>query len=87
MSAKKTFCLSDILRDFKKFTFNQIIKAISENEKESLKNWLLWIVKEAGKRNQRNENYQFGVQDIYPIECAVKEILDSRPKYVHQNPV
>ena len=33
--------LSDILRDFKKFTSKQIIKAIQDNEHESRKAWML----------------------------------------------
>jgi len=33
--------LSDIIRDFKKYTATQIVKAIAANEKESRKDWLL----------------------------------------------
>ncbi|WP_205314303.1 transposase [Pedobacter namyangjuensis] len=33
--------LSDIIRDFKKFTSKAIFKAIEENHRESRKNWLL----------------------------------------------
>ena len=33
--------LSDILRDFKKFTSKQIITAIENNKLESRKNWIL----------------------------------------------
>ena len=36
--------LSDILRDFKKYTATQIVKAIANNEKESRKQWLLWLL-------------------------------------------
>jgi REP element-mobilizing transposase RayT len=41
VSAKEPNKLSDILRDFKKFTSSQILKAIAENNKESRKNWML----------------------------------------------
>ena len=37
--------LSDIIRDFKKFTASQIVNAILENTKESRKSWLLWLLK------------------------------------------
>ncbi|MEM6737301.1 MAG: transposase, partial [Bacteroidota bacterium] len=37
--------LSDIIRDFKKYTSSQIFKAIEKNEKESRKRWLLWLLK------------------------------------------
>jgi putative transposase len=41
--------LSDILRDFKKFTASKIIKAIESNPKESRKKWLLWLLKKDNK--------------------------------------
>ncbi|MDA0196650.1 MAG: transposase [Bacteroidetes bacterium] len=79
--------LSDLLRDFKKFTSAQIISAIEDNVHESRGNWMLWIFKKAGETNKRNENYQFWQQDNHPIECSSKEILDSRMNYLHENPV
>ena len=51
--------LSDIIRDFKKFTSAKIINAIMENTKESRRNCMLWIFKKAGKNNECNNNYQF----------------------------
>ncbi|MDR3680639.1 MAG: hypothetical protein P4L41_11800 [Flavipsychrobacter sp.] len=41
--------LSNILRDFKKFTAKQIVVAIEANNKESRKNWLLWLLKPKGE--------------------------------------
>ena len=79
--------LSDILRDFKKFTSNQIIKSIENNERESRKSWMLWLFKKAGECNKRNENYQFWQQENHPIECSRPEILASKLKYLHENPV
>ena len=40
--------LSDVLRDFKKFTSQRITKAIEENEKESRKRWLMWLLTSEG---------------------------------------
>ena len=54
--------LSDIIRDFKKFTSAKILKAIEENSKESSRNWMLWIFKKARENNERNNNYQFWQQ-------------------------
>lgn len=79
--------LSDVLRDFKKFTSNQIIKAITENKKESRKRWMLWIFKKAGEKNKRNEDNQFWQQDNHPVQCDTNDILESRLKYLHENPV
>ena len=62
LSATELNKLSDILRDLKKFTSTNIIKAISENDKETRKSCLpelqvgmLWIFKDAGDKNNRNK--------------------------------
>ena len=69
--------LPDVLRDLKKFTSTSIIKAILDNPKESRKNWMLWIFKKAGEKNNRNKDYQFWQQDNHPIECDTNEILET----------
>jgi len=40
ISAKEPYKLSDILRDFKKYTSINIIKKITKNNKESRRNWM-----------------------------------------------
>ncbi len=55
--------LSDILRDFKKFTSSTILKQIETNKEESRQSWMLWIFKQAGNNNNRNNKYQFWQQD------------------------
>lgn len=87
VSTVEPFKLSDVLRDLKKFTSRNIIKAIQENEKESRQRWMLWIFKSAGENNNRNEIYQFWNQENHPIECSTIEILESKMKYLHENPV
>lgn len=78
---------SDILRDFKKFTSNQIIKAITENEKESRREWMLRIFKNAGELNSRNTNYQFWRQDNQPKELFSEKFTNQKLDYIHNNPV
>ncbi|TAE16504.1 MAG: transposase [Bacteroidetes bacterium] len=87
ISAKADYYLSDILRDFKKFTSAKIIQAIEANPRESRRNWMLWIFKTAGKRNKRNEQYQFWQQENHPIECSTAEVLSTKKKYIHENPL
>ena len=87
VSATEPNKLSDILRDFKKSTSSQILKAIAANERESRKNWMLWIFKKAGEKNKRNNEYQFWQQDNHPVQCDMDDILDSRINYLHENPV
>ncbi|MEQ8927117.1 MAG: transposase, partial [Fulvivirga sp.] len=47
--------LSDVLRDFKKFTAREILKSIDSNNIESRKNWMLWLFRSAGAKNKRNK--------------------------------
>jgi REP element-mobilizing transposase RayT len=48
LSAKDGFILSDILRDFKKFTAGKILKELEKSTIESRKSWMLWLFKSAG---------------------------------------
>ncbi len=77
---------SEIMRDFKKFTAMQLIKAITENSQESRKDWMMDLFKKAGKDNSNNTLYQFWQQDNHPIELEGRWIYE-KLEYVHQNPV
>ncbi|MEI9945515.1 MAG: transposase [Chitinophagaceae bacterium] len=79
--------LSDILRDFKKFTSKQVIKAIAENKQESRREWLLSIFKKAGEENSRNTTYQFWRQDNQPKELFSPAFIFQKLNYIHNNPV
>jgi putative transposase len=87
ISANGPATLSDILRDFKKFTSSQIINAIENNAQESRKYWMLWLFRKAGQLNKRNDTYQFWQQDNHPVQCDTNDILDTRLLYLHENPV
>ena len=79
--------LSDLLRDFKKFTSKQVIAAIQNNTTESWREWMLQIFKIEGERNSRNEGFQFWRQDNGLKECYSKSFTDQKLDYVHSNPV
>lgn len=79
--------LSDILRDFKKFTSKQIITAIQANEQESRKAWMLRIFQQRGEANGRNKTYQFWRQDNDPKECFSPAFTAQKIDYIHNNPV
>lgn len=81
------FKLSDIVRDFKKFTSTKIIKQIQGEAKESRRNWMLWLFKEAGRRNSNNVHFQFWQQDSHPVELISNKFMDQKLNYIHHNPV
>jgi REP element-mobilizing transposase RayT len=79
--------LEDIIRDLKKFTATRIVKAISEDNRESRRRWMLWLFESAGKQNSNNKHYQFWQQDNHPIALVTKEMIRQRLNYIHDNPV
>ena len=87
MSAGDGKDLSSILRDIKKYSSVNILKAIEKNERESRQAWMLEIFEKAGKTNARNNKYQFWIQDNHPKECFGREFTEQKINYIHQNPV
>ena len=85
--AKDGYKLNDIIRDLKKYTSRQLIKAIEENPQESRKEWLLSMFRNAGSHNPNNTKYQFWRQDNHPIECYTAEVTQQKLDYIHNNPV
>jgi len=87
MEARDGYNPSDILRDFKKFTSKQLIKAITENPQESRKEWMLAIFKNAGNYNSNNSEYQFWQQHNRPVVLYSPHVISQKLNYIHYNPV
>ena len=79
--------ISDIIRDFKKFTSKEILKLLIEDSKESRREWMLRLFKYFAKYNKDNKTYQFWQKDNHPIELANLEWIDQKLMYIHNNPV
>ena len=86
MSAKD-HDLSDVLRDFKKFTSRKLVNAIEANMAESRRNWMLKIFRQHGEKNSRNTDYQFWRQDNRPQELYSAKFIFQKMNYIHNNPV
>jgi REP element-mobilizing transposase RayT len=87
VKAKDGYVLPDIVRDFKKFTSKEIIKAIEENIQESRKEWMLAIFKNARAYNSNNKEYQFWQQHNRPIQIYSPAVISQKVNYIHYNPV
>ena len=87
IQAKEGFKLSDIIRDFKKFTSKSIINAIEENQQESRKEWMLTIFKNSDQYNSNNSIYQFWQQHNKPIELYSPRVIQQKLDYIHNNSV
>lgn len=86
--ARQGYKLSEIIRDFKKFTARTILDAIT-SEPESRKDWMLYRFEYAGKFMKRIEKYHFwqdGNHAIY-LDPYKSEMLGDRIFYTHDNPV
>ncbi len=78
--------LSDLLRDFKKFTAAKIIEKI-KSDPESRREWMLERFKLATESHSRNKNYQFWKYGNHPEEIYTNEFMWSKLNYIHLNPV
>ncbi|SUJ24710.1 Transposase and inactivated derivatives [Sphingobacterium spiritivorum] len=79
--------MEDILRDFKSYTSQMLRKEITENFQENRKEWLLWLMERAGKKNRNNKDFQLWQQNNHPIELWDNYMKDQKLEYLHQNPV
>jgi putative transposase len=80
------FILTDIVRDFKKFTAKTIWSSI-EKEPESRREWLQYMFKYYGKHNAKEQVYQIWTHDNHPIVLWSKAVIAQKINYIHQNPV
>lgn len=78
--------LSDLLRDFKKFTATKIIEKI-KSDPESRREWMLERFKLATESHSRNKTYQFWRYGNHPEEIYSNKFMWSKLDYTHLNPV
>lgn len=78
--------LSDLIRDFKKFTARSILNMI-ETEQESRADWMLKRFEFACKSNSRNKKYQFWQYGNHSEEIFSEKFFWSKLDYIHLNPV
>lgn len=78
--AEEGHTLSDILRDYKKFNSKTVLKAISDNQRESRKEWLV-------KQFETDIGIRFWRADNQPVELWSNAVIAQKLNYIHQNPV
>jgi len=80
----KNFLLSEILRDYKKFTSKEIIKALqSANTNESYLN----VFRNEATKIKRNRNYKVWKDGNHPLLLDTNFLIDQKVDYIHDNPV
>tara|TARA_R110000744_G_scaffold57009_2_gene120016 strand:+ start:473 stop:973 length:501 start_codon:yes stop_codon:yes gene_type:complete len=76
-----------LLGQFKAHTSKEIQKSIETNPQESKKEWLLWMMERAGRKNANVKARQFWQQHNKPIELWSSHVIDQKVDYIHNNPV
>jgi putative transposase len=84
--AESNYSLSDILRDFKKFTSKAIIRQIVD-ETESRRDWLLEYFRNCGGNLKKKSDFKFWQERNHPIEITSNKFFNEKLNYIHNNPV
>jgi len=78
--------LTDVLRDFKKFTASQILRLIKAGP-ESRQDWMLKRFEFAARSHVRNSEYQFWTHENHAMEIHSPWFMKQKMDYLHNNPV
>lgn len=78
--------LSDLLRDFKKYTATRILDLL-QNNPESRREWILERFHKATLSHSRNKNYQVWQYGNHAEEIYSEKFLWSKLNYIHLNPI
>ncbi|MEP7230320.1 MAG: transposase [Ginsengibacter sp.] len=79
--------LDAIVGEMKSFTSTQLKKIIKDHPHESRKEWMMWLMERAGKKNGNNNDWQFWQQHNKPLAIKDQQMFDKTLEYIHQNPV
>ena len=80
------FILSDVIRDFKKFTSKKIITTIIE-EPESRREWLLDYFSKATEHLKRDQQYKVWQDGYHAEHIYSNSFIKQKINYIHSNPV
>ena len=78
--------LSDIMRDFKKYTSKEIIYQLIDGT-DSRKIWMLKLFSETAQRIKRNNEYKVWQDGNHPVQLDTNKMLEVRLEYIHHNPI
>lgn len=80
------YTLSEILRNFKKYTSKAIVQQIKD-EPESRREWMLEYFNLAGKDLKGIKNYKFWQDGNHAKEILLNEFFNQKLEYIYNNPV
>jgi hypothetical protein len=78
---------SNIMRDLKRHTSEELHKAIKNNRTESRREWMLWMMERAAMKNANTAKFQLWQAESLPIELTTAKTAHQKLDYMHYNPV
>ena len=84
--ATNGFILSDVIRDFKKFTSKKILKTINE-EPESRREWMLEYFQKACQHLKREQQFKVWQYGDHAELVETNWFIKQKVSYLHNNPV
>jgi putative transposase len=79
--------METIMQGIKSVTSRNLREAIKNNNAESRRDWLLWMMERAGKLNKHNGSLQLWQEGNHPIELFDNKIMKQKLEYIHNNSV
>ena len=79
--------VSDIMRDFKKFTSKEILRTLQTESAESRREWMLNRFEYSGKNDKKIKNYRFWQEGNDAQEIFLNDYFNQKLNYIHENPV
>ena len=78
---------SKLIKELKTYTSKKLQALIAQHPQESRKEWLLWVFKQAGRKNSNVTSGHFWQQNNKPIEVWSNKVIQQKIDYIHSNPV
>jgi putative transposase len=79
--------ISKVIKDFKSFTAKEMIRLIQENQRESRREWLLYMFRYFAKGNSPKCEFQFWQHRNHPISLDSNSFIRQKTNYILNNPV
>lgn len=87
VSAGTDASVSDILRDFKKFTSKRILAELEEDPQESRREWMLDRFHFAGANDKKISKYRFWQEGNHSELIYLHDFYLQKLNYIHNNPI
>ena len=74
------------IKEIKSFTAKKILEVVN-TEMESRREWMMNLFEFSAKQHKRNEKYQVWTHENHAEIVYGNQFMDSKIKYIHENPV